>query len=56
MKMKRQFLTTCASEALFSNKQVSQGGLGLQFGFPGNSITWQDTSKMKLWKNYFDGN
>lgn len=55
MRMRRRFLNTCASEAIVSMKEVQQGGLGLQFGFPGDPKTLQEKSKMKLWRNYFYG-
>lgn len=58
MKMMKQFLTTCASEAVVSGKidmnEVS-GGLGLAFEFPGDPKKLKEKSKMKLWKKYFDG-
>ncbi|GAA5816203.1 hypothetical protein MFLAVUS_009729 [Mucor flavus] len=59
MKMMKQFLTTCASEAVVADKSVEEmnaipGGLGLLFEFPGNPKKLKEKSKMKLWKKYFN--
>ncbi|KAI8069912.1 rab-GTPase-TBC domain-containing protein [Gongronella butleri] len=58
MKMMKRFLATCASEALVNDKDAEAmdqlpGGLGLQFGFPGDARKLKDKSKMKLWKRFF---
>lgn len=60
MRMMKQFLTTCASEAVIADKTYEEmntipGGLGLQFEFPGDSKKLKEKSKMKLWKKYFNG-
>ncbi|GAN11449.1 TBC-domain-containing protein [Mucor ambiguus] len=59
MRMMKQFLTTCASEAVISDKTYEEmsaipGGLGLQFEFPGDPRKLKEKSKMKLWKKYFN--
>ncbi|KAI9252176.1 rab-GTPase-TBC domain-containing protein [Helicostylum pulchrum] len=59
MKMMKQFLTTCASEAVVVDKSVEEmdlipGGLGLLFEFPGDPKKLKEKSKMKLWKKYFN--
>ncbi|KAI8384447.1 rab-GTPase-TBC domain-containing protein [Radiomyces spectabilis] len=58
MKMLKQFLGTCASEALLADKSKDDldklpGGLGLEFGFPGDSKKLKDKTKTRLWKEYF---
>ena len=58
--MLKKFLTTCPSELVVSDKtneeiDQSPGGLGLTFGFPGDSKKLKDKSKMRLWKKYFNG-
>lgn len=60
MRMMKQFLTTCASEAVITDKTYEEmntipGGLGLQFEFPGDPKKLKEKSKMKLWKKYFIG-
>ncbi|CEP07863.1 hypothetical protein [Parasitella parasitica] len=59
MRMMKQFLTTCASEAVIAEKTYEEmktipGGLGLQFDFPGDPKKLKEKSKMKLWKKYFN--
>ncbi|KAI8367363.1 rab-GTPase-TBC domain-containing protein [Choanephora cucurbitarum] len=59
MRMMKQFLTTCASEAVVADKSVEEmnlipGGLGLTFDFPGDPKRLKEKSKMKLWKRYFE--
>jgi hypothetical protein len=61
MKDLKQFLATCESEALLSDDEAKAeetvpGGLGLVFGFPGDPKKLKDRSKMKLWKQYLQGN
>lgn len=56
----KQFLTTCASEAVITDKTHEEmhavpGGLGLQFEFPGDPKKLKEKSKMKLWRKYFNG-
>ncbi|KAI8378414.1 rab-GTPase-TBC domain-containing protein [Blakeslea trispora] len=58
MRMMKQFLTTCASEAVIADKSVDEmntipGGLGITFEFPGDPKRLKEKSKMKLWKKYF---
>ncbi|CAO3607615.1 unnamed protein product [Cunninghamella echinulata] len=58
MKMMKRFLATCPSEIVVKDKDQSElnkipGGLGLQFGFPGDARQLKDKSKMKLWKAFF---
>ncbi|ORZ19731.1 rab-GTPase-TBC domain-domain-containing protein [Absidia repens] len=58
MKMMKRFLATCPSSALVADKGYDvidkmPGGLGLQFGFPGDARQLKDKSKMKLWKKFF---
>ncbi|KAI9006577.1 rab-GTPase-TBC domain-containing protein [Phycomyces nitens] len=58
MKMMKQFMTTCASEALVNNKTPEEfdaipGGLGLLFEFPGDSKRLKDRAKMREWKKLF---
>ncbi|ORX57984.1 TBC-domain-containing protein [Hesseltinella vesiculosa] len=58
MKMMKRFLATCPSEALVADKDAEAmdqlpGGLGLEFGFPGDPRKLKDKSKMKLWKQFF---
>ncbi|KAI7865927.1 rab-GTPase-TBC domain-containing protein [Spinellus fusiger] len=57
MKLMKQFLTTCASEALVNDTVVEDtemvGGLGLVFGFPGDPKKLRDKSKMKVWKTLY---
>lgn len=60
MKMMKQFLTTCPSEAVIADKTYEEmtsipGGLGLSFDFPGDPKKLKEKSKMKLWKKYFNG-
>ncbi|CAG8518956.1 15115_t:CDS:10 [Funneliformis mosseae] len=54
MKHLRSFLSTCISEALLVDpkKEISVGGLGLVFGFPGDSKKLRDKYKTKLWIEY----
>ncbi|ODV76990.1 TBC-domain-containing protein [Suhomyces tanzawaensis NRRL Y-17324] len=55
------FLKTCYSEYLLAKNQISNekidsppnGGLGLEFKFPGNAKDSKDKSKMKLWFDLF---
>ncbi|KAL7320859.1 GTPase activating protein (GAP) [Mucor circinelloides] len=59
MRMMKQFLTTCASEAVIADKTHEEmhavpGGLGLQFEFPGDPKKLKEKSKMKLWRKYFN--
>ncbi|KAI9470070.1 MAG: rab-GTPase-TBC domain-containing protein [Benjaminiella poitrasii] len=60
MRMMKQFLTTCASEAIIANKTTEEmnstmpGGLGLHFDFPGDPKKLKEKSKVKLWKKYFN--
>ncbi|KAI8637470.1 rab-GTPase-TBC domain-containing protein [Parasitella parasitica] len=59
MRMMKQFLTTCASEAVIGEKTYEEmntipGGLGLQFDFPGDPKKLKEKSKMKLWKKYLN--
>ncbi|KAI9306325.1 hypothetical protein BJ944DRAFT_51694 [Cunninghamella echinulata] len=70
-KLLKPFLATCESENIFEPQQKQsdtllvdisdpsindeKGGLGLKFGFPGDSKLTKDRSKMKLWKQYFIG-
>lgn len=63
------FLGTCESERMFepkapaestdtsmaANGSLQRGGLGLDFGFPGDAKQTKDRSKTKLWKHYFIG-
>lgn len=61
MRMMKQFLKTCASEAIVTDKTADEmdlipGGLGLKFDFPGDPKKLKEKSKMKLWKKYFLGN
>ncbi|KAI9283521.1 rab-GTPase-TBC domain-containing protein [Umbelopsis sp. AD052] len=61
MKDLKQFLATCASEALLSDDEDKAwdsvpGGLGLVFDFPGDPKKLKDRSKMKLWKQYLQAN
>ncbi|KAL0092742.1 rab-GTPase-TBC domain-containing protein [Phycomyces blakesleeanus] len=58
MKMMKQFMTTCASEALVNNKTPEEfdaipGGLGLLFEFPGDPKKLKDRAKMREWKKIF---
>ncbi|KAF7727879.1 hypothetical protein EC973_006878 [Apophysomyces ossiformis] len=58
MKMMKQFLATCPSEAVAADKEQEEidkipGGLGLTFGFPGDPKKLKDRSKMKLWKKFY---
>jgi hypothetical protein len=60
MKGLKQFLATCESEALLADTDPDPehpipGGLGLQFGFPGDPKKLKDRSKTKLWKQYLQG-
>lgn len=60
MRMMKQFLKTCASEGIVSDKPLEEmnliaGGLGLKFDFPGDPKKLKEKSKMKLWKKYFLG-
>ncbi|CAI2170046.1 6651_t:CDS:10 [Funneliformis geosporum] len=54
MKHLRSFLSTCFSEALLVDpkKDISVGGLGLIFGFPGDAKKLRDKYKTKLWIEY----
>ncbi|CAO3627324.1 unnamed protein product [Cunninghamella blakesleeana] len=68
-KLLKPFLATCESEKMFVPKQQQtetllvdvsdpstndeKGGLGLKFGFPGDSRQTKDRTKLKLWKQYF---
>lgn len=70
-KLLKPFLATCESEKMFEPKQQQtetllvdvtdpstndeKGGLGLKFGFPGDSRQSKDRTKLKLWKQYFMG-
>ncbi|RCI03018.1 hypothetical protein CU098_009655, partial [Rhizopus stolonifer] len=58
MKMMKQFLKTCPSEAVITENGLDlvPGGLGLTFGFPGDPKKLKEKSKMKLWKQYFEEN
>lgn len=61
MKMMKQFLTSCPSEAVIAGKTLAEmtsipGGLGLTFEYPGDPKKLKEKSKMKLWKKYFEGN
>lgn len=55
------FIQTCYSEYLLAKNKVSsekvdeipEGGLGLEFKFPGNPKELRDKSKMKLWFDLF---
>lgn len=55
--MMKQFLKTCPSEAVITENGLDlvPGGLGLTFGFPGDPKKLKEKSKMKLWKQYFEG-
>ncbi|KAI9319371.1 rab-GTPase-TBC domain-containing protein [Dichotomocladium elegans] len=59
MKIFKNFLQTCESEHLLSNDvkliDVSDptGGLGMRFGYPGDSKKSKDKSKVYLWSKYF---
>ncbi|CEG71597.1 hypothetical protein RMATCC62417_07304 [Rhizopus microsporus] len=57
MKMMKKFLKTCPSEAVVAERDLNlvPGGLGLTFGFPGDPKKLKEKSKMKLWKQYFEG-
>ncbi|CAG8533205.1 11288_t:CDS:2 [Paraglomus occultum] len=57
MKVLKTFLNTCYSEALLVDptKDVSNGGLGLTFGFP-TDVKNRDKRKLKLWTDYFKDN
>lgn len=57
MKMMKKFLKTCPSEAVIAERDLNlvPGGLGLTFGFPGDPKKLKEKSKMKLWKQYFEG-
>ncbi|CAB5186600.1 unnamed protein product [Rhizophagus irregularis] len=52
------FLSTCFSEALLVDpkKDISTGGLGLIFGFPGDVKKLRDRYKTKLWIEYLQTN
>ncbi|KAI9311928.1 rab-GTPase-TBC domain-containing protein [Dichotomocladium elegans] len=59
MKMLKKFLVTCPSELVVQDQSYeiidrAPGGLGLTFGFPGDSKKMKDKSKMKLWQKYFN--
>ncbi|CAO3670069.1 unnamed protein product [Umbelopsis ramanniana] len=64
MKRLKPFLATCWSEFLLKQSSAwptddngpLRGGLGLQFGFPGDVRELQDRDKMGMWKQYFEGN
>ncbi|RIA94547.1 rab-GTPase-TBC domain-containing protein [Glomus cerebriforme] len=58
MKNLRSFLSTCFSEALLVDpkKDISIGGLGLIFGFPGDIKKLRDRYKTKLWIEYLQTN
>ncbi|KAI9493697.1 rab-GTPase-TBC domain-containing protein [Zychaea mexicana] len=63
MKKLGAFLATCESENLLNEEQKlidvttePIGGLGVQFGYPGDARKAKDKSKMKLWKKYFQEN
>ncbi|EXX64682.1 Mdr1p [Rhizophagus irregularis DAOM 197198w] len=58
MKNLRSFLSTCFSEALLVDpkKDISTGGLGLIFGFPGDVKKLRDRYKTKLWIEYLQTN
>ncbi|CAO3592663.1 unnamed protein product [Absidia cylindrospora] len=47
--------TTTEDESIKTTKQ-QRGGLGLDFGYPGNPKQTKDRSKMKLWMHYFTEN
>jgi hypothetical protein len=63
MKQLKQFLASCWSEFLLKTSSAwptddqgpLKGGLGLQFGFPGDVRELQDRDKTSLWKQYFEG-
>lgn len=63
MKQLKPFLASCWSEFLLKTSSAwptdeqgpLKGGLGLQFGFPGDVRELQDRDKMSLWKQYFEG-
>jgi TBC1 domain family member 8/9 len=63
MKRLKPFLATCWSEFLLKQSSAwptddngpLRGGLGLQFGFPGDVRELQDRDKMGMWKQYFEG-
>ncbi|KAI9249160.1 rab-GTPase-TBC domain-containing protein [Phascolomyces articulosus] len=63
MRQLRAFLATCESENMLKEEQnlvdvstESIGGLGIDFGYPGDARKAKDRSKMKLWKKYFQEN
>ncbi|KAF0513918.1 TBC-domain-containing protein [Gigaspora margarita] len=58
MKSLRPFLSTCFSEVLLIDpkKELTVGGLGLNFGFPGDAKILRDRSKTKLWIDYMCNN
>ncbi|CAM0141574.1 unnamed protein product [Umbelopsis sp. WA50703] len=64
MKQLKQFLASCWSEFLLKTSSAwptddqgpLKGGLGLQFGFPGDVRELQDRDKTSLWKQYFEVN
>lgn len=54
MKLLKPFLSTCASEELLSGKDISNGGLGMKFGFI-ESKRAVEKSKLRYWVSYFRG-
>ncbi|KAI9265974.1 rab-GTPase-TBC domain-containing protein [Sporodiniella umbellata] len=52
-----QFLATCESENINqANVEVSENGLGIDFGYPETIKKLKDKTKIKLWKLYFEEN
>ncbi|KAF7724455.1 hypothetical protein EC973_000964 [Apophysomyces ossiformis] len=63
MKRLKPFLATCESERLLEGEvhqlvdvDEPRGGLGIQFGYPGDARRSKDRHKMKLWRQYFQEN
>lgn len=47
------FVKSFASDALLSGEQVLYGGLGLEYGFPGDPKKTKEKTKTKYWLRYF---
>ena len=53
VKKVKPFMDTFASEALLIEEKVQYGGLGLEFGFPGDPKKNREKVKLKYWLNYY---
>jgi hypothetical protein len=55
MKRVKTFVPGCVSEDLIHNRDLSAGGLGLEFGYIENRKSNKEKQKIKYWISYLKG-